>query len=166
MFFFVLFFQEQTGLLLKKTGLSVLLTSLSNMCAMFAAAIIPIPALRVFSLQSAVLVLFNLASVLLVFPAIISLDLRRKNYGKYDIFCCLPAPGVISHAPVPRRSAAKLQTIARALPPDRQQTVTVLAPPKKQVHVYLINIRLLPIIINLIHHLKDLICMFLFEFTL
>ncbi|XP_066906859.1 protein patched isoform X2 [Halyomorpha halys] len=124
--------EEQTGLLLKKTGLSVLLTSLSNMCAMFAAAIIPIPALRVFSLQSAVLVLFNLASVLLVFPAIISLDLRRKNYGKYDIFCCLPAPGIISHEPVQRKSATKLQTIARALPPDRQQTVTVLAPPKKQ----------------------------------
>ena len=117
---------------MKKTGLSVLLTSLSNMCAMFAAALIPIPALRVFSLQSAVLVLFNLASALLVFPAIISLDLRRKSSGKYDIFCCLPAPAISSHEPM-RKSAAKLQTITRALPPDRQQTVTVLAPSKKQV---------------------------------
>jgi len=36
---------------LKRTGLSILLTALSNMFAFFAAAIIPIPALRVFSLQ-------------------------------------------------------------------------------------------------------------------
>lgn len=43
--------QEQTGVVLKRTGLSILLTSLSNMCTFFAAAIIPIPALRVFSLQ-------------------------------------------------------------------------------------------------------------------
>lgn len=43
--------QEQTGMVLKRTGLSVLLTSLSSMCAFFAAAIIPIPALRVFSIQ-------------------------------------------------------------------------------------------------------------------
>ena len=44
-------FQEQTGVLLKRTGLNVLLTALCNLCAFFSAAIIPIPALRVFSLQ-------------------------------------------------------------------------------------------------------------------
>lgn len=120
-------------MLLKKTGLSVLLTSLCNMCAMFAAAIIPIPALRVFSLQSAVLVLFNLASALLVFPAIISLDLRRRDTGKYDFLCCLPAPPSLPIDSVSKKTSKKLQTITRALPPDRQQTVTVLAPPKKQV---------------------------------
>jgi hypothetical protein len=36
---------------LKRTGLSILITSLGNVFAFFAAAIIPIPALRVFSLQ-------------------------------------------------------------------------------------------------------------------
>ncbi|KAF6216434.1 hypothetical protein GE061_000776 [Apolygus lucorum] len=125
--------EEQTGLLLKKTGLSVLLTSLSNMCAMFAAAIIPIPALRVFSLQSAVLVLFNLASALLVFPAMVSLDLRRRTSGRYDIVCCY-LPLVLESQPhshhKTRPSTCKLQAITRALPPDRQQTITVLAPPK------------------------------------
>lgn len=135
MFYFVSS-QEQTGLLLKKTGLSILLTSLSNMCAMFAAAIIPIPALRVFSLQSAVLVMFNLASTLLVFPAIVSLDLRRRTSGRYDLVCCY-LPLVIDSQRTDLRkthpSNCKLQSITRALPPDRLQTVTVLAPPKVKV---------------------------------
>nr|CAD7585590.1 unnamed protein product [Timema genevievae] len=135
--------QEQTGIVLKRTGLNVLLTALSNMCAFFAAAIIPVPALRVFSLQAAVLVMFNLAAVLLVFPAVVSLDLRRRRAGRIDLLCCcLPSPGgswpCASRvtAAVPRKIARvvpeppkKLQAITRALPPDRQQTVTVLASP-------------------------------------
>lgn len=71
--------QEQTGIILKKGGLSVLLTSLCNVGAFLSATIIPIPALRVFSLQAAILVFFNLVTTLLVFPAIISIDLRRRK---------------------------------------------------------------------------------------
>lgn len=142
---------EQTGVVLKRTGLSILLTALSNMFAFFAAAIIPIPALRVFSLQAAVLVFFNLGCTLLVFPAVVSLDLRRRRSGRVDILCCCLPGGLngsewpcctLPHVPaghfvhVARRRrgqvlpepAKKLQAITRALPPDRQQTVTVLAP--------------------------------------
>ncbi|XP_023725439.1 protein patched [Cryptotermes secundus] len=142
---------EQTGMVLKRTGLSILLTSLSNMCAFFAAAIIPIPALRVFSLQAAVLVLFNLGCTLLVFPAVVSLDLRRRRSGRVDMLCCCVPGGLTGsewpcctlpqvpaghfvHVARRRRGQVvpeptkKLQAITRALPPDRQQTVTVLAP--------------------------------------
>jgi patched 1 protein len=83
---------EQTGVVLKRTGLSVLLAGLCNVGAFFAAALIPIPALRVFSLQAGILLLFNLAAMLLVFPAMVSLDLRRRRSGRADILCCcLPA---------------------------------------------------------------------------
>lgn len=71
--------QEQTGLVLKKTGVSIILSSLCNVLAFFCAAIIPIPALRILSLQAAILLLFNLVSMILVFPAIVSLDLRRRR---------------------------------------------------------------------------------------
>lgn len=43
--------EGRTQAVLRTTGLSVLQTSLSNICAFFAASLIPIPALRVFSLQ-------------------------------------------------------------------------------------------------------------------
>jgi hypothetical protein len=49
MIFYIL--QEQTGECLKRTGVTVLLTSFNNMMAFLTAAIIPIPALRAFSLQ-------------------------------------------------------------------------------------------------------------------
>lgn len=81
-------FMEQTGECLKRTGVSVLLTSLSNIMAFLAAAIIPIPALRAFSLQAAVLVLFNLCSVLLILPAVVSWDLYRREDKRIDVFCC------------------------------------------------------------------------------
>ena len=48
---FLHFFQDQAGELLKRTGCTVLLTSVSNSGAFLIAAIIPIPALRIFSLQ-------------------------------------------------------------------------------------------------------------------
>lgn len=43
--------KERTGDCLRRTGTSVALTSLNNMIAFFMAALVPIPALRAFSLQ-------------------------------------------------------------------------------------------------------------------
>uniref|UniRef100_A0AAQ4RSD7 Patched 1 n=1 Tax=Gasterosteus aculeatus aculeatus TaxID=481459 RepID=A0AAQ4RSD7_GASAC len=77
---------------LKRTGASVALTSISNVTAFFMAALIPIPALRAFSLQAAVVVVFNFAMVLLIFPAILSMDLYRREDRRFDIFCCFYSP--------------------------------------------------------------------------
>ena len=85
---FSLVLQELSGEVLKRTGVTVLLTSLTNMLAFFTAAIIPIPALRAFSMQAAILVLFNMGSVLVVFPAIVSLDLVRRDDNRIDVLCC------------------------------------------------------------------------------
>uniref|UniRef100_A0A8C5N5W1 SSD domain-containing protein n=1 Tax=Gouania willdenowi TaxID=441366 RepID=A0A8C5N5W1_GOUWI len=81
-------FEDRTGECLKRTGGSVALTSISNVTAFFMAALIPIPALRAFSLQAAVVVVFNFAMVLLIFPAILSMDLYRREDRRFDIFCC------------------------------------------------------------------------------
>ena len=43
---------------------------------------------KLFYVQAAILVVFNLASILLVFPAIVSLDLIRREEKKVDVFCC------------------------------------------------------------------------------
>ncbi|KAI3372759.1 hypothetical protein L3Q82_023220, partial [Scortum barcoo] len=86
-------FEDRTGECLKRTGASVALTSISNVTAFFmAAALIPIPALRAFSLQAAVVVVFNFAMVLLIFPAILSMDLYRREDRRFDIFCCFYSP--------------------------------------------------------------------------
>ncbi|MBN3297806.1 PTC1 protein, partial [Amia calva] len=85
-------FEDRTGECLKRTGASVALTSISNVTAFFMAALIPIPALRAFSLQAAVVVVFNFAMVLLIFPAILSMDLYRREDRRLDIFCCFVSP--------------------------------------------------------------------------
>ncbi|XP_076289551.1 protein patched isoform X3 [Lasioglossum baleicum] len=117
---------EQTGVVLKRTGLSVLLAGISNVSAFFAAALIPIPALRVFCLQAGVLLLFNLAAMLLVFPAMVSLDLRRRRSGRSDIFCCcLPSSNTARNKYANRTTnGTAKQTVTRAIPPERRETCT------------------------------------------
>lgn len=83
---------DNTGEILKKVGLSALFSSASTAGSFFVAVFIPVPALRVFCLQAAILLTFNLAAVLLVFPAMISLDLRRRRSGRVDILCCCLPP--------------------------------------------------------------------------
>ncbi|KAF7222601.1 protein patched homolog 1 [Nothobranchius furzeri] len=85
-------FKERTGDCLRRTGTSVALTSINNMIAFFMAALVPIPALRAFSLQAAIVMVFNFAMVLLIFPAILSLDLHRREDKRLDILCCLYSP--------------------------------------------------------------------------
>lgn len=41
-----------------------------------------------FCLQAAVVVVFNFAMVLLIFPAILSMDLYRREERRLDILCC------------------------------------------------------------------------------
>ncbi|XP_004699534.2 protein patched homolog 2 isoform X1 [Echinops telfairi] len=84
--------QERTGECLQRTGTSVALTSINNMVAFFMAALVPIPALRAFSLQAAIVVGCNFAAVMLVFPAILSLDLHRRHCQRLDVLCCFPSP--------------------------------------------------------------------------
>jgi uncharacterized membrane protein YdfJ with MMPL/SSD domain len=80
--------QEKVGEVLKRTGVSVILPVLCKIAAFVAAAIIPIPALRSLALQAALLCAFNALSMMLLFPALIGLDLKRVDKKKIDILCC------------------------------------------------------------------------------
>ncbi|XP_032971626.1 protein patched homolog 2 isoform X5 [Rhinolophus ferrumequinum] len=84
--------QERMGECLQRTGTSVTLTSINNMVAFFMAALVPIPALRAFSLQAAIVVGCNFAAVMLVFPAMLSLDLHRRHCQRLDVLCCFSSP--------------------------------------------------------------------------
>lgn len=120
------------GECLQRTGTSVTLTSINNMVAFFMAALVPIPALRAFSLQvrphrqgpnlgwvwswgpassslvpllsipqAAIVVGCNFAAVMLVFPAILSLDLYRRHCQRLDVLCCFSRYCPCTPAPTP-----------------------------------------------------------------
>lgn len=78
--------------ILIKVGPTILLNGIVTIMSFFAAAMIPIPALKVFCIQMAIVMSFNLAASMLVFPAMISLDLRRRKSGRTDVFCCFLPP--------------------------------------------------------------------------
>lgn len=147
-------YQDRVGEVLKRAGVSVVLTSVCNACAFFAGALVPVPALRAFCMQAALLVLVNLVAALTVFPAVMSLDLRRRHAQRADLLCCLPGwnrDQVVSLQPSSSASAAaeegrswtrqqrpppvsseltKKNTVTRALPPPGGGTVTqVVMPP-------------------------------------
>ncbi|XP_036847062.2 protein patched homolog 1 isoform X3 [Manis javanica] len=110
-------FEDRTGECLKRTGASVALTSISNVTAFFMAALIPIPALRAFSLQAAVVVVFNFAMVLLIFPAILSMDLYRREDRRLDIFCCFTSPCVSRVIQVEPQAYTETQDSTHYSPP-------------------------------------------------
>ncbi|KAM6169420.1 protein patched homolog 1 isoform 2-T2 [Rhynchocyon petersi] len=110
-------FEDRTGECLKRTGASVALTSISNVTAFFMAALIPIPALRAFSLQAAIVVVFNFAMVLLIFPAILSMDLYRREDRRLDIFCCFTSPCVSRVIQVEPQAYTETQGYTHYSPP-------------------------------------------------
>eukprot|EP00057_Strongylocentrotus_purpuratus_P022786 XP_011677260.1 PREDICTED: protein patched homolog 1 isoform X1 [Strongylocentrotus purpuratus] len=81
--------RQKTGEILRRAGVSVILTSVNNICAFLAAAIIPIPALRSLAFQLVIVLTFNLLVMLLVFPAILALDVERREEKKIDLLCCV-----------------------------------------------------------------------------
>ncbi|KAH9505952.1 Protein patched 1 [Dermatophagoides farinae] len=71
--------QYRTAECLKQAGFNILLSSIGNIVAFCSAAIIPIPALRCFCLQTAILITFTSIAVIVLFPAIASIDLRFRS---------------------------------------------------------------------------------------
>lgn len=83
---------DRTKDILKKVGPTILLSAAITIVSFFSAALIPVPALKVFCIQSAIVMCFNLAASLLIYPAMISLDIRRRQSGRADFFCCFLPP--------------------------------------------------------------------------
>ncbi|KAK0396217.1 hypothetical protein QR680_001624 [Steinernema hermaphroditum] len=84
--------KNEIGVLMKETGMSILMTSINNILSFLAGTLLPIPALRSFCAQSSILLTFNLVAIMTAYPAMIAMDLRRRKQNKRDL-CCW----VVSH---------------------------------------------------------------------
>ncbi|XP_018320591.1 protein patched [Agrilus planipennis] len=99
---------------LQRSGPTILVTAISNAAAFIAAAIVPIPALRVFCMQCAVIVLFHGAILLLVFPAFLALKVRCK---KSDM-PCLRSESKNSSAPINNNNNEDLESGVNLISPE------------------------------------------------
>ncbi|KAI1290439.1 Protein patched [Halotydeus destructor] len=89
--------QELVGMLLMKVGPLVLLTSTATASGFLSAYIIPLPALRAFVLQAAIIVAVTALTLIILFPAIVGLDLKRRRSEHVDLFCCFTAEEECDH---------------------------------------------------------------------
>lgn len=64
---------------LQRSGPTILIAAITNAAAFLVAAIVPVPALRVFCFQSAILIAFHTSAILLVLPALLALQARCKK---------------------------------------------------------------------------------------
>lgn len=139
--------QMHTAQILKKYGLSVLFNGASTATAFLGAALLPIPVLRAFALQAAILITVNLVTVLLVFPAFITLDLRRRRSSHLDILCCLPR----FTSPVSDMRSRQMEPLTRShvMTNDLTKDETLLPNPSRPRKCAKINIKLyVDIILN------------------
>lgn len=83
--------KKQVGMVLKSAGTNILMTSLISVSIFITAAVVPIPALRAFCLQVAILVMFVLVTTFFGVTSLISFDVRRRRSARIDIFCCFPS---------------------------------------------------------------------------
>ncbi|KAL4119130.1 hypothetical protein QTP88_011981 [Uroleucon formosanum] len=83
--------KKQVGMVLKSTGTNILMTSFITIAIFITAAVVPIPALRAFCLQVAILAMFVLITTLFGVTSLISFDVRRRRSARIDIFCCFPS---------------------------------------------------------------------------
>lgn len=76
---------------LQRTGPSIIMAALVNSSAFLASAILPVPALRVFCLQCAILVIFHAVALLFVFPCVLAMEQRCR---KTDVPCFRAEPKI------------------------------------------------------------------------
>lgn len=85
-------YKDRTGACLKRVGGLILVSTVCNSSAFLLASVIPVPATRFFCFQCSLLILVNGTSTLLLFPAMVSIDLLRRKSGRMDFFCCQLRP--------------------------------------------------------------------------
>ncbi|XP_054162571.1 protein patched-like [Oppia nitens] len=142
-------FKNKSGECLKQIGSSILLTSFGNICAFLAAAIIPIPALRCFALQAAILIAFISVSVIFLIPAVATIDMKRCRANRRDkcLYSSVSKSDSKSSANQLKSSHRKLllnnkssnikKSIVQAPPPDRSHVVTIIASDKSSKQPFL-----------------------------
>lgn len=80
------------GNLLKQIGPLVCLINTCLILAFLISSIIPIPLLRSFALQCAIILVFNTITLLVLLPAVMTIDVGRRKNNVLDVFCCFSHP--------------------------------------------------------------------------
>lgn len=90
--------EQRTGEMLSRVGASITMAALSEAAAFLLGMLTRMPAVTAFAVYSCVAILFNWALQITFFLALIVLDARRQNDGRYDILFCIKNSSLKVHA--------------------------------------------------------------------
>ena len=90
---------ERLALALRRCGISITYTSVTDVVAFYLGATSALPAIQVFCLYAATSILFNYVFQITMFSALLCLDANRIQAGKVDVFCCLSGASGTSSKP-------------------------------------------------------------------
>lgn len=80
---------QHIGRTLGQVGPSMFLTSVSESVCFFLGALSDMPAVRAFALYAGAALLVDFLLQVTCFVALLSLDTRRQNDNRFDVFCCV-----------------------------------------------------------------------------
>ncbi|XP_068617084.1 NPC1-like intracellular cholesterol transporter 1 [Brachionichthys hirsutus] len=81
--------EEQIGRVLGNVAPSMLLCSLSESVCFFLGALSTMPAVKAFALYAALALLMDFVLQMTAFVALLSLDVRRQDSNRCELFCCV-----------------------------------------------------------------------------
>jgi len=81
---------DQVGRVVGVVGPSMLLSSLSESVAFGFGALSTMPAVHTFAVFACFAVLFNFILQMTMLVAVVTLDKKRQDNSRYDVFCCIP----------------------------------------------------------------------------
>uniref|UniRef100_A0A8C7YL57 NPC1 like intracellular cholesterol transporter 1 n=1 Tax=Oryzias sinensis TaxID=183150 RepID=A0A8C7YL57_9TELE len=91
--------EQHIGRVLGHVAPSMLLCSLSESVCFFLGALSTMPAVRSFALYAALAVLMDFALQMTAFVALLSLDARRQDKNRCELFCCVSVSAKHSNKP-------------------------------------------------------------------
>ncbi|CAM9472819.1 unnamed protein product [Ascophyllum nodosum] len=80
--------EERVALGLKRCGVSITYTSLTNFFAFILGSTTSLPAVEYFCLYAGMAILFDFFLQVTAFVALLTLDAKRQEAGRYNCFCC------------------------------------------------------------------------------
>ncbi|CAM9472608.1 unnamed protein product [Ascophyllum nodosum] len=80
--------EERVALGLKRCGVSITYTSLTNFFAFILGSTTSLPAVEYFCLYAGTAILFDFFLQVTAFVALLTLDAKRQEAGRYNCFCC------------------------------------------------------------------------------
>ncbi|CAM9472679.1 unnamed protein product, partial [Ascophyllum nodosum] len=99
--------EERVALGLKRCGVSITYTSLTNFFAFILGSTTSLPAVEYFCIYAGTAIIFDFFLQVTAFVALLTLDAKRQEAGRYNCFCCFTSKTFVQEVRMLQSSAVR-----------------------------------------------------------